>query len=130
VGCLCLISFYAPSSPNTSQFSEIDITSKGSIQFVGASLDDLAKTTRSYGLGNGMSKDIVRAIRGKRVYCGACPGPLGEKVILLVMEKGQVDILNESTRYRAWGSTGRVGKVVTIEVACGWVKDERRQICT
>ena len=31
-----------------------------------------------------------------------------------------------STRYRAWGSTGRVGKVVTIEVACCWVKDERR----
>jgi hypothetical protein len=99
LGCLCWISFYAPSSPNTSLFPEIDITSKGSIQFVGDSLDDLAKTTRSYGLGNGMSKAVVRAIRGKRVYCGACPGPLGEKVILLVMEKGQVDILNQHEKY-------------------------------
>ena len=99
MGCLCLISFYASSSPNTTQFPEIDITSKGSTQFVGALLDDLAKTTRSYGLGNGMSKDIVRAIRGKSVYCGACPGPLGEKVMLLVMEKVQVDILNEHEKY-------------------------------
>jgi hypothetical protein len=99
LGCLCWISFYAPSSPNTSLFPEIDITSKGSIQFVGDSLDDLAKTTRSYGLGNGMSKAVVRAIRGKRVYCGAYPGRLGEKVILLVMEKGQVDILNQHEKY-------------------------------
>jgi hypothetical protein len=46
-----------------------------------------------------MSKAVVRAIRGKRVYCGAYPGRLGEKVILLVMEKGQVDILNQHEKY-------------------------------
>lgn len=99
LGCLCWLTFYAPSSPNRSLFPEIDITSKASMQFVGQSTDDLARMTRSYGLGNGMSKSVIKAIKGKRVYCGACTGMLGEKVILLVMEQERVRILSQREKY-------------------------------
>jgi hypothetical protein len=120
---LTWISFYAPHSPNTSFFPEIDITSKSSVhtfsvreayssdgvaahgrgqklEMADETLEDLGKLTRKYGLGNGMSRAVVRAIRGKRVYCGSCPGPEdGENVIVLVTEKGQVKLLNLHEKY-------------------------------
>lgn len=115
VGCLTWVSFYGPSSPNTSFFPEIDITSKSSIyairrkshtdhdrefEMAGETLEDLAKLTRINGLANGMSRSVVEAIRGKRVFCGSCPmSQNGEKIIVLVTEHGQVKLLNQHERY-------------------------------
>jgi hypothetical protein len=114
--CLTWISFYGPNSPNTSFFPEIDITSKSSvntirqpyysnygqqmIEIADETLADLGKFNRSYGLGNGKSTAVIRAIRGKRVFCGSCPGSRdGENIIVLVMESGQVKILNQREKY-------------------------------
>jgi hypothetical protein len=118
VAWLVWLSFYAPHSPNTSFFPEVDITSKSGAHIVRArdaaataaalpalavaddTLEDLGKLTRMHGLGNGMSREVVRAIRGKRVYCGSCPGPEdGENVIVLVTERGQVKLLNLHEKY-------------------------------
>lgn len=116
VGCLVWISFYGPDSPNASFFPEIDITSKSSIHMIRQpyysnyghqaieipdnTLEDLGKLTRSYGLGNGKSSAVIQAIRGKRVFCGSRPGPQGEEnIIVLVMERGQVRILNQQEEY-------------------------------
>lgn len=63
-------------------------------------LEDLGKLTRMNGLGNGMSRSVVEAIRGKRVFCGSNPGlQNGEKIIVLVTEHGQVKLLNQHERY-------------------------------
>ncbi len=114
IGCLIWISFFGPNSPNTSFFPEIDITSKSSIPNVrksSASVDQkfevtdegfegLGKLFRAHGLGNGMSQGVIQAIRGKRVFCGSCPGLNdGEKIIMLVTEKGQVKLLNQHEKY-------------------------------
>ncbi len=114
LGCLVWLSLYGPYSPNTSFFPEIDITSKSGVhatrksysdseqQFEVAdeTLEDLGKLTRMHGLGNGVSPSVVQAIRGKRVFCGSSPGPHdGEKVIVLVTERGQVKLLNQHESY-------------------------------
>jgi hypothetical protein len=114
VGCLVWLTIYAPHSPNTSFFPEMDITSKSGVHTVrralgdgerkfevaDETLEDLGKLTRMHGLGNGMSVGVVQAIRGKRVFCGSVPGSQsGEKVIVLVTEQGQVKLLNQHESY-------------------------------
>lgn len=103
-GWLIWITFLGPDSPNTSFFPEIDITSKSSVtrkfERADETLDDLGKLTRSFGWGNGMSKDIVRAIEGKRIFCGSCVGEtLGERNIVLVTERGQLKVLAQNEAY-------------------------------
>lgn len=114
IGCLIWLTIYGPHSPNTSFFPEIDITSKSGVHTVRKSyseskqkfevadgtLEDLGKLTRMHGLGNGVSLSVVEAIRGKRVFCGSCPGPQnGENVIVLVTEQGRVKLLNQNESY-------------------------------
>jgi hypothetical protein len=104
VGWLLWISFWGPDSPNTSFFPEIDITAKTNMQrkFERAdeTLDDLGRLARGLGLGNGISKDVVRAIDGRRVYCGSCRGErYGENNIVLVTERGQVKALAQGEAY-------------------------------
>lgn len=114
IGCLVWLTVYGPYSPNTSFFPEIDITSKSGVhttrksysdskqkfEMADETLEDLGRLTRMYGLGNGLSRSVVEAIRGKRVFCGSCPGPQnGEKVIVLVTEQGQVKLLNQHESY-------------------------------
>jgi hypothetical protein len=114
IGCLIWLTIYGPHSPNTSFFPEIDITSKSGVHKVRRSyydkdqkfevadetLEDLGKLTRMHGLGNGMSRSVVEAIRGKRVFCGSCPGSQnGENVIVLVTEREQVKLLNRHEKY-------------------------------
>lgn len=115
IGCLIWVSFYGPNSPNTSFFPEIDITSKScmhticrksysdsdqKLEMADETLEDLRKLTRINGLGNGMSRSVVKAICGKRVFCGSCPGSEnGERVIVLVTEHGQVKLLNQHESY-------------------------------
>lgn len=115
IGCLIWVGFYGPNSPNTSFFPEIDITSKSGMQTIcpksypdsdqkleiaDETLEDLGKLTRINGLGNGMSCSVVKAICGKRVFCGSCPGSEnGERIIVLVTEHGRVKLLNQHERY-------------------------------
>lgn len=104
VGCLVWIHFWGPDSPNTSFFPEIDITSKCSaerkFETADETLDDLGKLTRAYGLGNGVSHSVIKAIEGKRVFCGSYRGAqYGEKNIVLVTERGQVKILAPGQAY-------------------------------
>jgi hypothetical protein len=112
IACLAWISFFGPNTPNTSFFPEIDITSKSGTHSVRSfgngqqfetaneTLEDLGKLTRAHGLGNGISRSVVDAIQGKRVYCGSGPRSQGgENVIVLVTEQGQVRLLNKHERY-------------------------------
>jgi len=114
IGCLIWLTIYGPHSPNTSFFPEIDITSKSGVhatrntysdskqryEVADETLEDLGKLTRMHGLGNGMSRSVVEAIRGKRVSCGSSPGARdGEKVIVLVTERGRVKLLNQHESY-------------------------------
>jgi hypothetical protein len=114
VGCLIWLTIYGPHSPNTSFFPEIDITSKSGVHTIrktfsdstqrlevaDETLEDLGKLTRMHGLGNGVSLAVVKAIRGKRVFCGSCPGSQnGEQVIVLVTEQGRVKLLNQHESY-------------------------------
>lgn len=114
LGCLIWLTIYGPRSPNTSFFPEIDITSKSGehtirksysdsqqkLEIADETLEDLGRLTRMHGLGNGTSRSVVEAIRGKRVFCGSCPGSQnGEKVIVLVTEQGKVKLLNQYEKY-------------------------------
>ncbi len=113
IGCLTWVCFYGPNSPNASMFPEIDITSKSSCHNLPKSLfgdhkvaaaedtlEDLGRLTRVTGLGNGMSKAVVNAIRGKRIYCGACHGVQeGEKMVVIVTERGKVEDLEQGKAY-------------------------------
>jgi len=111
---LMWISFFAPYTPNLSYFPEINITSKSSLhthQAIGTDIDphletanmtleDLGRLTRSYGLGNGLSRTVIDSIRGKRVFCGSLPGSSqGERIIVLVTEGGRLKMLNKYERY-------------------------------
>jgi hypothetical protein len=84
IGCLVWVCIYGPYSPNTSMFPEIDITSKSGCHnlprafFVDRradlskdNLEDLGKLTRMAGLGNGMSRAVVDAIKQQRIRCGS-----------------------------------------------------------
>ena len=114
IGFLIWISFFGPASPNTSFFPELDITSKSSIysdrppydrgnqrfEAIDETTEDLGKLTRSNGLGNGMSYSVVKAIHGKRVFCGSSPGAQdGGKIIILVTERDRAGVLNIHERY-------------------------------
>ena len=69
--------------------------------------EDLGRLFRAHGLGNGMSTDVIRAIRGKRVFCGAARAEGSEddggggvrNFIMLVTEEGQVRLLNRQEEY-------------------------------
>lgn len=118
IACLVWLTIWGPHSPNTSFFPEIDITSKSGVhaakrtgsdgrqqsqqefEVADETLEDLGRLTRMHGLGNGMSASVVEAIRGKRVFCGSAPGATdGEKVIVLVTERGQVKLLSQHETY-------------------------------
>lgn len=63
-------------------------------------LEDLEYLMRKLGLGNGMSRAVVRGIKGKRIYCGAYLGDMGEADhIVIVTEKDRVRPLVENNLY-------------------------------
>lgn len=104
IGCLIWVCAYGPYSPNTSMFPEIDITSKSSSQNLSRAnyrterseetLEDLGTLARTAGLGNGMSRAVVDAIKQQRIRCGSCQNAnSSEEMIVIVagedMEKIQ-----------------------------------------
>jgi len=114
VVALAWITFLGPYSPNLSFFPEINIASKSSLQqapdargdadphleTADDTLEDLGRLTRGFGLGNGMSTDVIESLRGKRVFCGSIAGTNeGERIIVLVTEGGRLKLLNEHERY-------------------------------
>lgn len=63
-------------------------------------LEDLEYLTRKMGLGNGMSREVVRGIKGKLIYCGAYLGELGDADhIVIVTERGRVGPLCKKEKY-------------------------------
>ena len=112
IALLLWMSLVGPYSPNMSFFPEIDITSKSTahptdngtahpdLEIADKTLQDLAKLTRYYGLGNGASRTVLEAVRGKRVYCGSLPGSSQtEDHIVLVTEEGRLKILTKHQKY-------------------------------
>jgi len=116
VGVLIWMGFWGPHTPNLSAFPEIDITSKSSLnmspdvyssdidphlEMAERTLEDLGNLTRSRGMGDGQSLQIVKRIRGKRVYCGSLSGPRDgeELIVLLTEEAGRVRCLSKENRY-------------------------------
>jgi hypothetical protein len=98
IGCLIWVCLYGPYSPNQSMFPEIDITSKSSyhnlprssspdtrVELSEDTLEDLGRLTRMEGLGNGMSKAVVDAIKNKRIRCGSYKDSVhGQEMIVIV----------------------------------------------
>ncbi|KFY56117.1 hypothetical protein V497_06501 [Pseudogymnoascus sp. VKM F-4516 (FW-969)] len=71
-------------------------------------LEDLEYLMRKLGLGNGMSRAVVKGINGKRIYCGAYLGEMGEADhIVIVTEK---DRALPASGTSAW----RICQVATI----------------
>ncbi|OBT75014.1 hypothetical protein VF21_06337 [Pseudogymnoascus sp. 05NY08] len=63
-------------------------------------LEDLEYLMRKLGLGNGMSRAVVKGVKGKRIYCGAYLGEMGEADhIVIVTEKDRVRPLVENKLY-------------------------------
>ncbi|KFY15941.1 hypothetical protein V492_01667 [Pseudogymnoascus sp. VKM F-4246] len=63
-------------------------------------LEDLEYLMRKLGLGNGHSRAVVKGIKGKRIYCGAYVGEVGEADhIVIVTEKDRVRPLIEGKLY-------------------------------
>lgn len=63
-------------------------------------LEDLEYLMRKLGLGNGMSRAVVKGIKGKRIYCGAYIGEMGEADhIVIVTEKDRVRPLVKNKLY-------------------------------
>lgn len=98
IGCLFWVCVYGPNSPNTSMFPEVDITSKSSshnlarsifgghtVEMSEETLEDLAKLTRVTGLGNGMSREVINAIREKRIRCGSYQGAKDNKKMIVIV---------------------------------------------
>jgi len=114
VVALVWITFLGPCSPNLSFFPEINIASKSSVQqapdgrgdadpnleTADDTLEDLGRLTRGFGLGTGMSSDVISSLKGKRVFCGSMAGASeGDRIIVLVTEGGRLKLLNEYERY-------------------------------
>ncbi|KFY76286.1 hypothetical protein V499_04012 [Pseudogymnoascus sp. VKM F-103] len=63
-------------------------------------LEDLEYLMRKLGLGNGMSRAVVKGVKGKRIYCGAYIGEMGEADhIVIVTEKDRVRPLVKNKLY-------------------------------
>ncbi|OBT90299.1 hypothetical protein VE02_03354 [Pseudogymnoascus sp. 03VT05] len=63
-------------------------------------LEDLEYLMRKLGLGNGMSRAVVKGVKGKRIYCGAYLGEMGEADhIVIVTEKDRVRPLVKNKLY-------------------------------
>ncbi|KFY92697.1 hypothetical protein V498_04812 [Pseudogymnoascus sp. VKM F-4517 (FW-2822)] len=63
-------------------------------------LEDLEYLMRKLGLGNGTSRVLVKGIKGKRIYCGAYIGEMGEADhIVIVTEKDRVRPLVRGKMY-------------------------------
>ena len=111
--CLIWVHLWGANSPNSSNFPEIDITSKSSfpasvLQVANhedaeapyESIVDLGNSLRISGLGNGPAALTLNSIRDKKIYCGSYTNPKnGEPVMLIVTEKGIVSRLKKHTKY-------------------------------
>jgi hypothetical protein len=112
ITCLGWVFFLGPNSPNSSQYPELDITSKSTVPTSLAQvydyrsgissefMEDLGKHMRITGLGNGKTGSITRSIRDKKIYCGSRFDPKnGEQIIVLVTQRGMVGDLIEHEKY-------------------------------
>ncbi len=105
-------------SPELSAFPEIDMASKCSapsgsnvrllsdmdphLEMADQTLKDLGQLTRDHGMGAGDSMLIVKAIRGRHIYCGLIPASVHdqEQIVLVTEEAGQLKYLNKTRRER------------------------------
>ena len=103
ISCLIYVTIFGPNAPNASLYPEIDVVAKcsaaGTVAEVRA-VEDLENLSRDYGLGNGESRNVLKAIKGKRLYVGSSPARNGGgNVVVIVTEKREADVLKPKEKY-------------------------------